>query len=133
MVLLDLIDLRLQEFDELFVTLLLLLTNHLSLGLVVTLLLLLQIGDLLFVLLHLGVQLGDHFLTEVRSFCEFVLDLLVNLNVLLQANDLLSHLVILVEQSLSLFRLELQLARELVVLLNGQLRCVFQLGFIERK
>lgn len=63
----------------------------------------------------------------MRSLCELLLYLLVDLNLTLVSLNLLLHLVILKDQYLSLLRLVLQLCSQLVVLQDSQMRSRLQL------
>ena len=69
----------------------------------------------------------DDFLAEVGTFGQLLFNLFVDLNLALVGLDLRFHLVVLEYENLSLFRLMLQLCRELVVLQDRQMRSRLQL------
>ena len=69
----------------------------------------------------------DHFLAEVTSLGELLLDLLVDLDLALVRLDLCLHLIVLEDEDLSLLRLMLQLGGQLMVLKDSQMRSCLQL------
>ena len=69
----------------------------------------------------------DHFLAEVASLGELLLDLLVDLDLALVRLDLRLHLVVLEDEDLGLLRLVLKLGRQLMVLEDSQMRGCLQL------
>ena len=69
----------------------------------------------------------DHFLTEVGTFCQLLLDFLVNLDLTLVRLNLLLHLIVLVYEDLGLLGLVLQFCGQLVVLKNSEMSRRLQL------
>ena len=83
----------------------------------------LQIIDLLLILL-------DHFLTEVRSLGQLLLNLFVVLQVLRQVRDHALHLMVLEHEVFRALRLIVEFGRQLHILDHSQLRCTLQLVLI---
>ena len=76
--------------------------------------------------LHLCLVLGDDALAEVRTLSKFVLYLGMLLKFHLEQLDLAAHLFILIGQLLYILTLVVELARQLDVLLLGQLGSAFE-------
>ena len=86
---------------------------------------------LAFQLLHLGLQAGDDLLALIGSLCQLFLDLLVKRYVSLENFDLLSHLVMCLDELLRILRLIIKLCRQLMILENGQSCLSLELFVVE--
>ena len=79
----------------------------------------------------MSLQACDDFLAFIGSLGQLFLDLLVKRYVSLEHFNLLSHLVVRLDELLRIFRLVVQLCRQLVILENGETCLSLELLIVE--
>uniref|UniRef100_A0A7S3MM06 Uncharacterized protein n=1 Tax=Favella ehrenbergii TaxID=182087 RepID=A0A7S3MM06_9SPIT len=75
----------------------------------------------------------DDLLAKVGSLCQLLLDFFVDLDFALVSLNLLLHLVVFEDQNFGLFRLMLELGRQLMILQDRQMRRRLQLLVVHRE